>query len=154
MRIAGRAPRLVFHLRPRPTRQHGKRQQQQQGNHQPMLPHYIERIIQLKKMMEEESNRQNRSALKLQLPLCGNLAKRKKTLRANRATASTTTTATATATTMEIYLPPLMVKIKNQRRPVRPEVLQNNSEGGNRSNFNNSRPPAKLRRFKFPVNSN
>lgn len=144
MQIVGRAPRLVFHLRLRPTRQHGKRQHQQ-GILMPMLPRCL-RILTLKQMMEER-NRQNLSALRLQLPLSGNLAKRK-SLRANRQAITATT-----ATTMGTRPLPLMVKNKDSRRPVLPEVLQNNSKEGNRSSLKNSRPQEKLRRFKSPANS-
>ena len=94
----------------------------------------------------------------MQLPLCGNLAKRK-TLRANRqaaiitTTTAATTTTTTTATTMEIYPLPRMVKNIGPRKPVLPEGLQNSIKEGNRGSLNSSRPRGKLRRFKFPANS-
>lgn len=83
----------------------------------------------------------------MQLPLYGNLARRE-TLRANRQATTTI------ITTMEIYLQILMaVRIKNKRKLVLPEALQNNSREGNRSSLNNSKPQEKLRRSKFPANS-
>ena len=116
----------------------------------------------------------------MQLPLCGNLVKGI-TLRANRQaaiiiiiisisiiiiiiiikiipeiTTSATTAATTATTTMKMHLPLQKVKIQNPRKPVLPEVLQNNLKKSNKSsnNLNNSRLPEKpVRRFKFPVNS-
>ena len=113
----------------------------------------------------------------MQLPLYGNLVKGIITLRANRQAAiiiitiiiiiiikiitKITTTAIllllpTTTTTMKMHLQLQKDKIQDPRKPVLPEVLQNNLKKGNKSsnNLNNSRLTEKsVRRFKFPVNS-
>ena len=87
-------------------------------------------------------------ALKLQLPLSGNLAKRK-TLRANRQAIIITTT--TTTTTMEMYPLLLMVKNKDPKKPVLLEVLQITLKEGNRSS--NNRLQEILMSSKSPANS-
>lgn len=89
----------------------------------------------------------------MQLPLLGNLAKRK-TLRANRQAATTATTAIIIIIIMATHpLPLIIIKNKGAKKLVLPEVLQNISKESNRNSLNNRTLQEKLRPFKSPANS-